>query len=107
MAEARATEEGIHESELGTKEQYNIHYMAGHIVRLQRERVHPIQQCTGRKKTAEEREGSRIRHGKVLSTKIWKRWVSGGMGPAGSLVTVSETSLSHNAPRGTGRPKSK
>ena len=45
------------------------------------------------------------RHGEVLSQKTWKRWVSAGMEPTGSPVTVKNGDLSSpDASRGTGGP---
>ena len=67
-----------------------------------------IQQNTGFQKMGEEREGGRRRHGVVHSKKTWKRWVSAGMEPAGSPVTVKDGDFpSPKAPRGTGGTKSK
>ena len=66
-----------------------------------------IQQGTGCYMTADESGGSQRRHGKVLSKKTWKRWVSAGMEPAGSPVTVRDWDFSSpDAPRGTGKSKS-
>ena len=79
--------------------------MVRHVLRLHREKDPPIQQCTGCQKTAGERWGGRIRHGKVHSKKTRKRWVSAGMNPA---VTVKDGYIVSPAdPRGTGGPKSK
>ncbi len=73
-----------------------------------REKDPHIQQYTGCQKTAEERGGDRRRHGGVHSKKTWKRWVSAGMEPARSPVTVIYGDFSSpDAPRGTGGPKSK
>ena len=42
------------------------------------------------------------------SKRTWKRWMSAGMGPAGSPVTVMDGGTSSpDAPKGTGGPKSK
>ena len=79
--------------------------MAGHVLKLQRER--PAHTATGCQKTA-ERGGGRRRRGVALSKKTSERWVSAGMEPAGSPVTVMDGgTLSPDAPRGTGGPMSK
>ena len=50
--------------------------------------------------------GDRRRHGEAPSKKIWKRWVSAGIEPAGSPVTVRDGDfLSSDAPRGKCGPK--
>ena len=73
--------------------------IAGHILRLQRERP-----ARRRKK----KEGGRRRHAEIHSEKTWRRWVSTGMDPAGSPVTATDGDFSSpDAPRGTGGPKSK
>ena len=52
--------------------------------------------------------GGQRRYGEVHAKKTWKRWVLAGMEPTGSQVTVRDRDLSSpDAPRGTGRPKSK
>ena len=84
---------------------YNKEKDNGHICR---EKDPPKQQCTGCQKMAEERGGGRRRHDEAPSKTTWKRWVSAGMDPAGSPVTVKDGDFSSpDAPRGTGGPNSK
>ena len=67
--------------------------MAGHILRLQRER---------RQTTARKRGGRRRRQCEAPSKKTWKRCVLAGMEPAGSPVVVKDGDFSSpDAPRGT------
>ena len=78
--------------------------MAGHVLRLQRERpahtaMYKVQEDGRRKR------GGRGRYGEAPSKKTWKRWVLAGMEHAGSPVTVICGGFSSpDAPRGTGRP---
>ena len=78
--------------------------MAGHVLRLQRERpAHACQTTAG-----EGGGGGRRRHGEVHSKKTWKIWVSAGMELAGSPVTETDGDFStSNTPRGTSVPKCK
>ena len=79
--------------------------MAGHVLRLQRERAtHTTMYWLPEEELG---EGQR-RHGEVLSKKTRKRWVLAGMEPAGSPLTVRDGDFSSSdAPRGTGGPTSK
>ena len=63
-----------------------------------REKEQPIQQCSGCQKTAEDRGEA--------EEDMAKRWVSAGMEPAGSPITVIDGGFSSpDAPRGTGGHK--
>ena len=54
------------------------------------------------------KRGGQRRHGEAPAKKTWVRWVSAGMEPAGSPVTVRKGYFSSpDASRGTGGPKTK
>ena len=81
--------------------------MAGHVLRLQRER--PAH--TAMYWVPEDGRRNRGRPKKTWRSTFkehQKRWVSAGMVPAGSPVTVRDGGFSSpDAPRGTGGPKSR
>ena len=82
--------------------------MAGHILRLQRERPAYTSMYWVPEDGRKEGGGERRRLGEIHSKKTWPRWVSAGMEPAGSPMTVRDGDLSSpDAPRGTGGTKSR
>ena len=81
--------------------------MAGHVLRLHRERpAHTAMYWVP--EDGRRNRGGQRKHGEAPSKKTWKRCVSVGMEPAGSPVTVIDGDFSSpDAPRRTGGPKYK
>ena len=80
--------------------------MAGHVIRLQRER-HAHTAINWMRENGKRKRRGRRRYGRVHFKKTWKRWVSAGTEAAGSPATETDGDLSSvDAPRGTGGIKS-